>query len=287
MSFPKKKAPHNVRVLRNWVHAYAESTDQAVGRVTRAISFMLIALVLERARTKEGEPLFLVKGGVSMELRLRLKARATKDLDTVFRGRFEEWLEALDDALSASVEGFSFSRTEPAEIRETHTFRVNVAIDLKGRRWGQVVLEVAPAEAAEVIDVDAVEPFDIGQFGLPAPESVPVVGLPYLIAQKLHACTQPPGEGEENQRSHDLMDLLLARDLLEESELARVREACLAIFGGRDVHEWPPSVVVYPSWPAAFAKLAGEEGFPIDDVEQVAELVRELIAEIDAAVPAR
>ncbi len=36
-----------------------------------------------------------------------------------------------------------------------------------------------------------------------------------------------------------------------------------------------------------FAKLAGEEGFPIDDVEQVAELVRELIAEIEAAVPAR
>jgi hypothetical protein len=44
-------------------------------------------------------------------------------------------------------------------------------------------------------------------------------------------------------------------------------------------------VVVYPSWPAAFAKLAGEEGFPIDDVEQAAELVRELIAEIDAVVP--
>ena len=82
------------------------------------------------------------------------------------------------------------------------------------------------------------------------------------------------------------MDLLLARDLLEESDLARVREACLAIFGGRGIHEWPPSVVVYPSWPAAFAKLAGEEGFPIDDVEQVAELVRELIAEIDAAAPA-
>lgn len=135
------------------VRAYADSTDQAVGRVTHAISFMLIALVLERARTKEGEPLFLVKGGVSMELRLRLKARATKDLDTVFRGRFEEWLDALDDALSASVEGFSVSRTEPVEIRETHTFRVNVAIDLKGRRWGQVVLEVAPAEAASVRDV--------------------------------------------------------------------------------------------------------------------------------------
>ena len=55
-----------------------------------------------------------------MELRLRLKARATKDLDAVFRGRFEEWLEALDDALSRGIEDFTFSRAEPEEIRETH-----------------------------------------------------------------------------------------------------------------------------------------------------------------------
>jgi len=147
-----------------------------------------------------------------------------------------------------------------------------------------VVLEVAPAEAAEVLDVDTVEPFDIGQFGLPAPESVPVVGLAYLIAQKLHACTEPPREGEENQRSHDLMDLLLARDLLGEDEFGRVREACLAIFSGRGTHDWPPDLVVYPSWPDAFARLAGEEGFPIGDVERAAELVRTLIVEIDTSV---
>lgn len=32
-----------------------------------------------------------------MELRLRLGARATRDLDAVFFGAFEEWLQALDD----------------------------------------------------------------------------------------------------------------------------------------------------------------------------------------------
>ena len=120
MSFPKKKAPHNVRVLRDWVQAYADSTDQPVGRVTRAISFMLVALVLDHAKTKEGGPLFLVKGGVSMELRLRFKARTTKDFDTVFRGRFDEWLEALDHALADGVEDFSFSRRAGGDSRNQH-----------------------------------------------------------------------------------------------------------------------------------------------------------------------
>ena len=285
MSFPKSKAPHNVRVLRDWVRDYADSTDQATGRVTRSISFMLVALALERAKGEDGEPLFLVKGGVSMELRLRLKARTTKDLDTVFRGRFDEWLEALDDALAEGVDDLSFSRTEPAAIRDTHAFRVDVAIDLKGRRWGKVQLEVAPAEAVNVLDIDEVEPFDVSQFGLPSPEGIKVVGLPYLIAQKLHACTHPPERGAENQRVHDLMDLLLARDLLEEDELKRVREACLAIFARRDAHQWPPDLTVYPSWPTTFAKLAAEENFPIGDVEQAAKLVREFVVEIAEATP--
>jgi hypothetical protein len=283
MSFPKRKAPHNVRVLREWVREYADSTDQVVGRVTRAVSFMLVTLALERARAEDESPLFLVKGGVSMELRLNLQARTTKDLDTVFRGRFDEWLEALDDALDSNAGDLSFSRSEPAAIPDSRAYRVDVAIDLKGKRWGQVQLEVAPAEAAEVLDIDEVEPFDIGRFGLPRPGHVKVVGLAYLIAQKLHACTDPPDEGEENRRVHDLVDLLLARDLLDPENLERVHEACQAIFAGRETHSWPPALVVYPSWPASFAKLAAEEGFPIDDVERAASLVREFVAEIDRA----
>jgi hypothetical protein len=88
MSFPKRKRPTNVRVLRDWVRDYATHTDQAETRVSRALSFMLVQLMLERARTAEGDPEFIVKGGVSMELRLGLEARATKDFDTIFKGRF-------------------------------------------------------------------------------------------------------------------------------------------------------------------------------------------------------
>jgi len=280
--FPKEKQPHNMRVLQNWIREYADQEQLAESRVRRAVSFMLVALPLERSLDGDGGPLFVVKGGVSMELRLELRARTTKDLDAVFRGAFDDWLDALDDALTDEIEGFSYAREEPKRIGETRSYRVGIAIDYKGRRWGKVQFEVAPVEVAAALDVDQVAPFDIGQFGLKAPGQISVVGLPYLIAQKLHACTEV-FEGEENARVHDLMDLLLARDLLEPGDLRRTREACVAIFENRGKQPWPPTVTVYPGWVGAFSRIAEEEGFPIQDVEQAAALVRELIDEIDAA----
>lgn len=280
--FPKQKRPHNMRILQDWIREYADQQQMAESRVRRAVSFMLVALPLERSLDSEGEPRFAVKGGVSMELRLGLRARATKDLDAVFRGAFEGWLEALDDALADDIEEFSFSREEPETIRDTKSFRVNIIIDFKGRRWGKVQFEVAPVEVGSVLDVDQVDPFDIGQFGLRAPGQISVVGIPYLIAQKLHACTEV-FESEENARVHDLMDLLLARDLLAPGDLRRVREACTAIFDNRQQQTWPPQLTVYRSWGETYARLADDEGFPVGDVEEAASLVGELIAEIDAA----
>jgi hypothetical protein len=280
--FPKRERPHNMRVLQGWIREYANQQQMAESRVRRAVSFMLVALPLEHSIDGEGEPLFAVKGGVSMELRLGLRARTTKDFDAVFRGAFEDWLAALDDALAANIEEFSFSREEPEAIRDTKSFRVNIIIDFKGRRWGKVQFEVAPVEVGSVLDVDQVDPFDIGQFGLRAPGQISVVGLPYLIAQKLHACTEV-FEGEENARVHDLMDLLLARDLLAPKDLSRVREACTAIFDNRQKQTWPPQLIVYPSWAETYARLAAEEGFPVGDVEGAAAMVGEFIAEINAA----
>ena len=86
MSFPKQKPPASKKVLDDWLRTYANDHGLVESRLRRAISFMIVAMALERSVADDNEPLFLVKGGVSMELRLRLTARATKDLDTVFRG---------------------------------------------------------------------------------------------------------------------------------------------------------------------------------------------------------
>jgi hypothetical protein len=112
---------------------------------------MVAVQALERARDEQGAPLFLIKGGVMIELRLGLRARATKDLDAVFRAQFDAWLDQLDDAISRPVGGFTLARTEPEEIKQTGTQRLQLIIDYRGRRWAQVPLEVAPVEAPDEV----------------------------------------------------------------------------------------------------------------------------------------
>jgi Nucleotidyl transferase AbiEii toxin, Type IV TA system len=146
-----------------------------------------------------------------------------------------------------------------------------------------VPLEVAPAEGRSGEDVEVVDAIHIGHFGIAGPDRVPCLGVRYQIAQKIHACTAPPFDGKtENPRFHDLIDLLMLRDLVS-NDWADVRDACVDIFEGRDVHAWPPELVVYPSWPAAFTALARDQQFEIDDVEEAARQVREMIERIDAA----
>lgn len=281
MTFPKTRPPHNIRVLHGWLREYARERGQAEGRLKRTVDYTLVLTALDRVRDSAGNRVFAVKGGVAMELRLHLDARATRDLDAVFLGALEEWLDALDDAFGQAVADFELSRGEPVTIRATRTMRVDVYLDYRGRRWGTVSLEVAPAESGHVLDIDEVEPFDLAQFGLPAPENVAVVGLPYLIAQKLHACTEPLG-GRDNPRVRDLIDLQLARQLLQEVDLPRVRDACVAIFDTRGTHRWPPDLEAPASWPAAYERLVGEEGgAAADDINGAIRSVRRLIREID------
>lgn len=56
---------------------------------------MIMAGVLERAADADA-PTFFVKGGVALELRLRDRARATKDIDIVLRDPKGDLADALE-----------------------------------------------------------------------------------------------------------------------------------------------------------------------------------------------
>jgi hypothetical protein len=83
--------------------------------------------------------------------------------------------------------------------------------------------------------------------------------LRYQIATKLHAVTER-FEDRENDRVRDLIDRLLLAEL--ESDLARVRDACVDIFESREKHAWPPALDAEPSWPEQYRALAREQGSP-------------------------
>jgi hypothetical protein len=94
--------------LERLVAHYARRTGLAPVRVRRWISVMILLGALDRSR--ESDPLFLLKGGVAIELRVGGGARATKDVDLVFLGDPERLGEILDEDLDEPYSVFSFER---------------------------------------------------------------------------------------------------------------------------------------------------------------------------------
>lgn len=145
----REKPPRNAQVLERWAREWADAEGVPVARVQRSVSYMVIAAMLDTVRGAEGEPLFLIKGGVAMELRLALRARATQDLDAAFRAAAEAMIERLDDALEAGHADFTASRTTAREIGETRAIRVGVKLAYRGRPWATVPLEISSARSSK------------------------------------------------------------------------------------------------------------------------------------------
>ncbi len=241
---------------------------------------MALIGALDRVRADDG-PRFLVKGGVSIELRLGLRVRATRDLDLVFRGDPDEMLDALDEAFEHPLGHFAFRRKgEIEDIRDTESRRMSVQLSFGGRDWQTLQVEIARPEVDE-IELVAVA-VGISDFGLEGPERFACLSLRYQIAQKLHAVTEQPRD-RRNLRFWDVVDLLLLAELLGR-DLARVREAAEAVFAGRGKNPWPPELVVPDPWREPYARTAAELGAGLPaGVDEAAELVRELIAAIASA----
>jgi hypothetical protein len=278
---PPKRPPTQRGHLERLVNEYSRSRGIAVARVRRRLSVITLIGALDRVREDDG-PRFLVKGGVSMEIRLGLVARATKDVDVVFRGEADQLVDALDEAFAQPFSGFEFRRkTELEAIRDTGSHRFDVQASFRGREWETLQVEVAQPQADEPEMVLAA--VDITDFGLHGPERVACLSLRFQIAQKLHAVTEVPADGGVNLRYWDLIDLLLLQPLVHD-DLARVREACSETFALRGTHGWPALLDAPESWRDPYradaTRLAAD--LPVD-VEAAATEVRELIAQIDRA----
>lgn len=244
---------------------------------------MVVTAVLDRVRDEDGEPIFLLKGGVAMELRLQLRARTTKDYDAAIRGRIEEMMDKLDDAIATPWNEFTVTRDAPERIPRTQAVRVKLKLAYKGRSWGTVEVELAPVEGEMGFELDRVPAAPLDPLQVPMPHTAARVSLRYQVAQKVHACTEVFETAPENDRFRDVMDVLLVRDLITDVGLGRVREACVDIFAVRGKHAWPPTLTVYESWREPFAALARENGFTPEDIDVAAEDFGELIIVIDAA----
>lgn len=275
----KDKPPHNVNVLNRWITEASRHSGIEVGRLRRWIGFMIVAAMLDRARHEDdGEPLFFIKGGVAMELRLSTGARATKDLDTTLRAAIAEVTNHLDPVLRDGFGDFTATRTEIEAVRDTGAIRFDVKLSYRGRSVGTIPVEVAEAEGAMGAEVDHVPAQPLDHVGLEGPLTVPCIAVRWQIAQKLHACTERPPD-RENDRFRDLIDLQLLAEFVDDWRALRM--ACVEVFEGRNMHAWPPEIHIPDSWNAGYRTLAEDMGFAPTEVNEAADLVRAIIRQID------
>ncbi|HEX6037324.1 nucleotidyl transferase AbiEii/AbiGii toxin family protein [Longimicrobium sp.] len=272
--------PRTRSALEKLVGQYANHYEIPQARIRNWISFMILAGALERVQDDAGASAFVVKGGVALELRLRLRARATRDFDACFRERFGEMLEVLDAALAEPYGDFCLARKGVIRDLGGKAKRIEVQVQYRDKPWATVQMEVSAGDG-QLMEAERVPATDLSELGLDGPVFIHCLSTRYQIAQKIHAVTSPPREGRQNERYRDLVDLWLLRAL--RTNLAQVRRACEDVFRSRAMHAWPPEVHVPGHWAGPFARLAGEVGLPTTDVDEAAEALRAYIAEIALA----
>ncbi len=276
-----RSQPKSEKQLGRLVSQYAEASGLGVRRVRQRISAMAFIGALERVREKDSPARFLIKGGMACELRFQDRARTTRDLDALFHGSLEELLADLDTAFVMPYSGFSFTHTQPETIRETTSHRFDAKLAYEGRSWATLRVEVSPPEG-QAHEPESIRALSVSEFGLIGPAEVVCLSLRFQIAQKIHACTERLAD-HENERVHDLIDLQLMQELIE--DYSHVRDACIETFDLRGTHAWPPTLTPEPTWPETYVSLAAELDFPVKDIADAIVRVQALIDTIQRAEP--
>jgi hypothetical protein len=272
--------PRTRSALEQQIARYAKFYGVPQNRVRNWVSFMIVAGALERTPNAGTGSAFLIKGGVALELRLRLRSRATRDLDAIYQQGLASLIAAVDAAFAESFSGFTLRRNgDPHAIADKAT-RIEVRIEYRGKPWGTVPLEVSRGDGPEV-EAEQLPATDLSELGLAGPATVACLSARFQIAQKIHAVTAPGRGARPNERYRDLADLWLLREL--GPDLQSVREACEAVFAHRAEQPWPPEVHVPPHWAEPFARLAEEIDLPTRDVGEAAAALRAFIAEMAGA----
>lgn len=217
------------------------------------------------------DPSWILKGGFSLEVRLGLLSRATKDLDLLRLGAAPMTATDLQDALDEALEhdlqdGFAFSVRVPKPVRleeaEPSTWRVVVDVRFDGAEFGSVTIDVVPRPLDSVADSELllIEPTIIGE-----PFRVPAIDVHRHLAEKFHAYSRVYAHDRPSSRVKDLVDIVLLADSGLVVPQALVR-ALRIVFAERDTSLPDPLPQPPGDWIRTYAALAAETGTDVREV---------------------
>lgn len=282
MTTPRDRPARDVRGLQRWISTWSEASLETQARIQRRITLVAIAAMLDAARDRHGEPLFVLKGGSALELRYESQARVTRDIDLEFAGTLDEIHRAVTACVEAGWTGFSGRVLDPQPLSipwgSISGQRLTVRLTYLNRPFANIPLEVVTRKSP---DDEYVHSLRLAPVGLPSPDPIPCLSLPYQIAEKLHACTDPLDGERANDRVSDLMDLILIEDLSPDLDLSATKRACIIVFAERSTHPWPPVVRSSLRLDQLWSALVADTGFSINSLTEAAERVNSLITAID------
>jgi hypothetical protein len=296
---PKDKTPNSARVLTGWVHQAEDRLASDGGRLGWLVAATVVWAALSRVVDESGQSRFLLKGGTMLQYRLPGRTRTTQDLDGLVRGDLDDFISGLAKVFAEPWGPLKLKAGEVEIIDVPYKLikprRFDVVVSLGGVTWRRIQVEVSPDEGSAGSSWEEIAAPSLAGFGLPTPDHLVTLAMRYQIAQKVHASTDPHEPPEYvNDRSRDVVDLLLLRDLAQDSghpTSAATKAAILDIFTaraadaealGRTPRRWPARLVAYPHWQESFDKATQSAGLNIALDEAVAQ-VNAWLDDIDQA----
>lgn len=238
----------------------SRETGTDLNRLRRRVVFerILVRLVIDQPG------MWVVKGGMAVELRIGDSARMTKDLDLNLREAAEEANAAHRQLMAAlsvdpTGDGFLFEVPPPTNLEPDDAgrpgWRFSVTANLAGRNFATVRVDVVARNdelsATETLPMESMlsfagfEDFEI--------ESADV---PQQFAEKIHAFTRP-WEDRDNTRVKDLADVVLF--ISHGLNPTAAHEATRHVFTVRDTHPIPKELSDPPEfWNEDYAAFSEE-----------------------------
>ncbi len=264
--------------------------DRAIARMAGNDARLTVDIRMSMANAIVGQflPEGVVKGGTSLKFRFGGEhARYTLDLDTAWKTDLDTFLVAFKRNLSKGWEGFTGEviirpQASPSGIPFDYVMQpADVKISYMGRSWCTIRLEIGHNEIGDADEAEMTPvPSDLAsrfvELHFPVPGALPLMKLPFQIAQKIHGATSG-----HSRRAHDLIDLQLIVNSAK-FDYHEVKCACERLFSYRKSQKWPPTVEKMDGWDEVYSNQKLQ--LPVlPTVDEAVEWANELIAKIISA----
>jgi len=256
------KPPPNVSLFNRRIDDYARKHDMQPLRVRQRVLTELIFGVLESAKMKGVIEVYLAKGGMALEIRFGVRARASGDLDVGILAAGRPLIDAFDQVLAIGFADCSFERKKgTVRLENVKTYRCEVKVSYKARPIGTIDVDLNEATHEAVTDI--VQTSVLRAIGLPGPLHVPLLDPYAQLAQKLHGGTEPDRADYQNNRYRDIIDVLIIASAPELAlDFRHLRNVATAEFRRRAYHSvWPPIFEIPDRWRLQLSREAAAVGF--------------------------